>query len=455
MTATELGPVFFLAVVVILLTCRLVARILRVIGQPPVVGEMVAGVVLGPSVLGLLAPGLEESLFPQEVRPVLYVVGQIGLVVFMFQSGYELRTARLREVARPASLISVAGILVPLALGIGLTLAVHDQVPISPEGVPLGVSALFVGVTLAITAFPMLARIITERGLTGTRFGSLSLASGAVDDGVAWVLLAGVLSMAGGGAGPFALAFGGTLVLVAVLVVLARSSGRLAATAARRTPDDLLLITIVVLFLAAWFTDTIGLYAVFGAFSLGVVFPRSAPIDRAVETIAPISRIVFLPLFFTYSGLNTDFALLADPGVLLFAVGCLVMAIVGKLGACWLTARLVGESKAVAVRVGTLMNARGLMQLIAINVGLAAGIVSRPLFAVLVVVALVTTVMATPLLSLWDRLDARRAATSPTTSDARLTPTSDTSTPTSGAPTATPPAAHVPEPGSADRTADR
>ncbi|KOG42802.1 cation:proton antiporter [Streptomyces varsoviensis] len=419
MSTTELGPVFFLATVVILVTCRVVARALRALGQPPVVGEMVAGVVLGPSVLGLLAPGVEETLFPQELRPVLFVAGQIGLVIFMFQTGYEFRTDRIRAVARPAAAVSTAGILVPLALGMALTFATHDAVDVYPADIPVGVSALFVGVTIAITAFPMLARIITERGLVGTRFGSLSLASGALDDVVAWVLLAAVLGMAGDGAGPFAIAVGGGVGLVAVLAVLVRKGGRMTALADRRSDDDLLLITVIVLFIAAWYTDRIGLYAVFGAFSLGVVFPRSASVDRTVEAVAPISRIVFLPLFFTYSGLNTDFALLAQPSLLLFAAGCVAVSIVGKLGACWLAARAVGEPPGVALRVGTLMNARGLMQLIAINIGLAAGIVTPSMFAVLVVVALVTTVMATPLLSLWDRLDARRADRAPGPPDPR------------------------------------
>ncbi|MEV0276888.1 cation:proton antiporter [Streptomyces sp. NPDC050610] len=413
MSTTELGPAFFLAAVVILVTCRVVARALRALGQPPVVGEMVAGVVLGPSALGLLAPGVEEALFPQELRPVLFVAGQIGLVIFMFQTGYEFRTDRIRAVARPAAAISTAGILAPLALGMGLTFATRDGVDVYPADVPIGVSALFVGVTIAITAFPMLARIITERGLVDTRFGSLSLAGGALDDVVAWVLLAAVLGLAGDGAGPFAIALGGGAGLVAVLAVVARKGGRMTALADRRSDDDLLLITVIVLFVAAWYTDRIGLYAVFGAFSLGVVFPRSAPVDRTVAAVAPISRIVFLPLFFTYSGLNTDFALLADPSLLLFAAACVAVSVLGKLGACWAAARMVGETPGVALRVGTLMNARGLMQLIAINIGLAAGIVTPSMFAVLVVVALVTTVMATPLLSLWDRLDARRAARAP------------------------------------------
>lgn len=421
MSTTEMGPAFFLAVAVILIACRLVSRLLRPLGQPPVVGEMVAGVALGPSVLGLLSPDLEKAVFPDEIRPVLYVAGQVGLVVFMFLSGYEFRTDRLRSVGRTAVPVSAAGIVVPLVLGTALAWAAHDAVDLYPDGISPSVGALFVGVTVAITAFPMMARIITERGLTKTRFGAVSLAAGALDDAVAWVLLAGVLSMAGSGAGTFLRAIVGTAGLAVFLGIFLRVRPSALERARRLTGEQMLLVTVLLLFLAAWYTDRIGLYAVFGAFSLGVVFPRDPVVTRAVEAVAPVSRIVFLPLFFAYSGLNTDFTLLSDGKLLLFTVICVAVAIISKFGACWATARLLGEPQAVAVRVGTLMNARGLMQLIAINVGLSAGIASPALFGVLVIVALVTTVMTAPLLALLDHRDrGRRSEEAPL---AGMTPT--------------------------------
>ncbi|WP_439943769.1 cation:proton antiporter [Streptomyces sp. BBFR115] len=404
MSATDLAPAFFLAVVVVLVVCRAVGRLLQAVGQPPVVGEMVAGVVLGPSVLGALLPGAESALFPPDLRPVLYVVGQIGLVAFMFRVGWEFRVDRLRGVARPAALVSAAGVLVPVALGALLIVTAGRRTGVLAPDTRLIVSALFVGVALAVTAFPMLARIIAEQGLTGTRFGSLSLGAGAVDDAVAWILLAGVFSISGGSAGLVSVAVAGAFGLVAVLAAAVRLRPRTVRLAERAGPDNLLLALVGVLFLAAWYTDEIGLYAVFGAFSLGLVFPRSSQLDRSVETLEPVGR-VFLPLFFTYSGLNTDFALLGSGPVLLFTAGCVVVAVVGKFGACWLAARAAGEPNRVALRVGALMNARGLMQLIALNLGLAAGIVTRAMFSALVVVALVTTVMATPLLRLIDRRD--------------------------------------------------
>ena len=405
MSTTNLGTAFLLAVVVILVTCRVVTLLLRPLGQPPVVAEMIAGVVLGPSVLGLLLPSAEHHLFPAALHPVLYVAGQLGLALFMFQAGYEFRLDRIKPVIKSAAMISVAGSVTPLLLGAGLTWAVHGSVDTSPPGVPLHVTVLFVGVTLAITAFPMLARIITERGLTGTSFGTISLAAGALDDMAAWILLAGVVSMSRGSSGPLLLAGLGAIGLIALLCVLVRARGPVLRATERLTSEQLLLVTVLAVCLVAWYTDRIGLYAVFGAFSLGAAFPRSPRIDRAIDATAPLSRILLLPLFFTYSGLNTDTGLLSDPALLLFAAGCTLAAVLGKFGACWAAARVAGEETAVALRIGTLMNARGLMQLIAINVGLAEGIVSPSMFTVLVVVALVTTVMATPLLSLWDRID--------------------------------------------------
>ncbi len=407
MTSADLAPAFFLAVVVILVVCRLVSRLLQMVGQPPVVGEMLAGVVLGPSVLGALLPGVESGLFPEELRPVLYVVGQIGLVAFMFHVGWEFRIDRLRGIAGPTLKVSAAGVVTPVVLGAALTAVAGERTGALAPGVSLTVSALFVGVALAVTAFPMLARIISERGLAGSRFGSLSLGAGAVDDALAWIMLAGVFSIAGGSAGLVTQAIAGCAGLVLVLVLLARTRSRTVLLAERVAPENLLLGLVGVLFLMAWYTDEVGLYAVFGAFSLGLVFPRSDHLDRTVQTLKPVGA-VFLPLFFTYSGLNTDFTLLGSGPVLLFTAGCVVVAVVGKFGACWLAARLAGESNGVALRVGALMNARGLMQLIALNLGLAAGIVTQAIFSALVVVAIVTTVAATPLIALIERVERRR-----------------------------------------------
>jgi Kef-type K+ transport system membrane component KefB len=409
---TELAPAFFIAVAVILIFSKGVSWLLGKAGQPPVVSEMLAGVLLGPSLLGLLLPGVEHWLFPAPLLPILYVVGQIGLVLFMFQAGYSFAGHRPTRMAGTAGAVSVAGVTAPLVLGVLLVYLTDSLAPVRKEGTSIAITAAFVGVALAITAFPMLARIITERGIEGTRHGSLSLASGALDDMVAWIMLAVVLAFASGKPGGAILTAGGAVVFIVVLWLGGRRAAGTLMTSDRIGDRGRILGTVALLFAVAWYTDKIGLYAVFGAFAAGVVMPHTERTDKVVDTLTPIASIVFLPLFFTFSGLRTEFGLLGDPAVLLFAVGCVVVAIAGKFGACWAAARLRGEPNIVALRVGALMNARGLMQLIALNVGLEAGIVGPSLFTILVLVALVTTIMTTPLLSWIERREAKRTAES-------------------------------------------
>jgi Kef-type K+ transport system membrane component KefB len=425
MSAADLTTRFFLAVVVILIACTVVSLLVGRAGQPPVVGEMIAGVLLGPSLLGEIAPRLEADLFPKALLPVIYVAGQLGLVALMFQAGRELRSYLRPGLGRTAFTISSLGVAVPLAAGIGLALAADGRVAIFMPGVHAGVTAAFVGVTLAITAFPMLARIIIERGLSGSRFGSLALACGGIDDMAAWILLAGVLSLASAKLWPFTKALGGAVVFAAVLIAVIRPLLDRYLRRPGLSPQTVLLITMVVTLAAAWFTTDIGLYAVFGAFSIGLVMPpgpreqelasadpaRGGPAQRdlVTPTMDGFSRML-VPMFFTYSGLNTRFALLTNPRVLLFSVAAIVVAVLSKGGACWLGARLAGEPGSVAARIGTLMNARGLMQLIALNIGLQAGIASQDLFTSLVLVALVTTIMTAPVLSWIERREGKTVA---------------------------------------------
>ena len=418
MSITETAPAFFLAVMVILVVCKMVSWLAARAGQAPVVGEMIAGVLLGPSLLGLLWAGSQTLFFPAAVRPLLYVAGQLGLVLFMFQAGYEFTAHRPRGAWRSAGFVSAAGTLGPLLLGILLSVALGDWSGALLPNVPFLVSAGFVGVALAITAFPMLARIISERNLSGTRFGSISLGCGAIDDVVAWILLAVVIGAASGNSRPILLAAVGAVAFAALLSTVGRRFLGWTMTN-KMSEEQRLLLTVLLLFAAAYFTDKVGLYAVFGAFCVGVVLPHGEAADRMIALVGPVNRTIFLPLFFVYSGLNTRFALLADPRLLLFTIACVLVAVVGKLGSCWAAARVAGEEQPVAIRVGVLMNARGLMQLIAINVGLAAGIVSSALFTALVVVALVTTTMTGPVLTWIDRRDRRQAGERPLNS-ARL-----------------------------------
>jgi Kef-type K+ transport system membrane component KefB len=447
MSAEELTIRFFLAAAIILIACKLVSLLVGRAGQPPVVGEMITGVLLGPSLLGEISPHLEAGLFPKALLPVIYVAGQLGLAALMFQAGRELRGYLRPGTGRVAGTISALGVGVPLVAGGALALAFEGHVAITVPGISGWVTAAFVGVTLAITAFPMLARIIIERGLSGTRFGSLALACGGIDDMAAWLMLAGVLSLASGKSWPITKAVAGAVIFAAIVAFVVRPLLNRYLRGTSVTPQTVLLVTVVLVFGASWFTSDIGLYAVFGAFSVGLVMPPelvpadlvpadlvpadpvpSDPVpaesrvgrpgggvepgagrpDLVTPTMGGISAIL-VPMFFTYSGLNTRFALLADPRVLGFSVAAIAVAIVSKGGACWLGARLAGERGSVPGRIGALMNARGLMQLIALNVGLQAGVASQDLFTSLVLVALVTTIMTAPLLSWLDRRDARAA----------------------------------------------
>ncbi|MBT0773869.1 cation:proton antiporter [Kineosporia sp. J2-2] len=286
MTPTELAPRFFIAVVVIVLVCRAVAWLLGKAGQPAVVSEMLAGVLLGPSLLGLLFPKVQDALFPDQLRPVLYVLGQIGLVLFMFTAGHEFGAHRPRGVAGTAGLISLAGVSAPLLLGVLLTVVSRDHVPVFAEGVSTGVSAAFVGVALAITAFPMLARIVTERGHAGTPHGSLAMAGGAIDDATAWILLAFVLAAASGEFGPALLTLGGAVVFAVLVLVAGR---RVVTTVMERTrfdPQTRLIAVLLLLFAVAWYTDEIGLYAVFGAFCVGMVMPQNEDSEQVMTAIS-------------------------------------------------------------------------------------------------------------------------------------------------------------------------
>jgi Kef-type K+ transport system membrane component KefB len=407
---SEFASGFFIAAVVILLSCRLVSYLLGKVGQPAVVGEMIAGVLLGPSLLGLLSPATEAFLFPAALRPVLDVAGQIGLVGLMFQAGQGFMANRPPRAGRTATVVSITGIVAPLALGIGITFAASGSVNIVKPGVPPAVAALFVGVALAITAFPTLARIIAERGIATTRPGSIALACGAIDDVVAWILLALVLALSSGRAEPLLVAVVGVVVFGLLTATVVRRLLAWAMGTPKLSTEVRLMVTVAVLFAGAWFTGEIGLYAVFGAFCVGMAMPRGRASEQVVRTISPVIRIVFVPLFFTYSGLNTRFGLFADPVLLAFAAICVLVAVAGKFGGCWAAARALGEPGPVASRIGALMNARGLMQLLALNVGLSAGIVNSELFTVLVLVALVTTTMTTWVLGWLDQRSAELVA---------------------------------------------
>ncbi len=400
MTPFELSVRFFLQLAIILCVCRFVSWVATRVGQPPVVGEMIAGVLLGPSLFGLLAPHWQAQLFPPASKPILFSVAQVGLVLYMFVVGLEFRIDLVRDRLRSALAISASGILAPFVLGCAIAWWLLGRGGFFTTDVNLWQAMPYLGAAMAITAFPMLARIIVERRLTGTPVGALALAAGAIDDAAAWCVLALVLASFANDASIAVYAIGGSVLLVAVTFTLGkRLLGSIARRAERSAEDSRLMFgwMLVLLMLAAWYTDSIGIYAVFGAFVLGAAVPRGKFSQEIQIRIEPLSTQLLLPLFFIYSGLNTRFDLVNDAGLWGIALIVLVAAVIGKMGACYLAARACGETHRDGLGVGALMNARGLMELIILNIGLERGLITPTLFTIMVLMAIVTTLMATPL----------------------------------------------------------
>jgi len=410
MTPFEISVRLFLEIAVILAACRVVGRLVRPLGQPQVVAEMVTGVLLGPSLFGWLAPAAHAWLFPSATRPVVYGLAQLGLALYMFLIGLEFDLELIRHRVRSALAVSWAGIAAPFALGALLAWLLRDRFPLFAPTVEAWQAMLFLGAALSITAFPMLARIIAERGLAGTPLGALALAAGSLDDAAAWCLLAAVLSGFSGDAAIVALAVGGGGLYLAGMALagrplLARLYRRLAGS--RGLAGQVLPVSMVLIALAAWATDELGVHAVFGTFVLGVCMPRGAIQQKLVDQVAPLTTALLVPMFFVDSGLNTALGLLDSWRLWAVAAGLLAVAILAKGFACGAAARLCGESARDAVAIGALMNARGLMELILLNIAYERGLITQTLFSMLVLMAVVTTLMAVPLFNL---VQGRQAA---------------------------------------------
>ncbi|MFZ3376033.1 MAG: cation:proton antiporter [Chthoniobacterales bacterium] len=407
MNNLHLAVQFFLQLAVILLFCRLVGAIALRLGQPQVVAEMVAGVLLGPSLFGLLWPEAQHWLFPwdaaqkmRDTQSYLFPASQLGLALYMFVVGMEFRVDIVQRKLKSSIAVSVAGMVTPLLFGTALAWIFFYQTDLFPKKTSLAEAMLFLGASMCITAFPVLARIIHFKKLLGTAMGTVALGAGAIDDASAWCLLAVVLASfdknwnhalanIGGGAAYVAV----TLLVVRPLLVRAKTwlvkDGTLT--------DAGLVLGLVLMTLGAFFTDLIGLHAVFGAFVMGAAMPRGIVVRDLVGRIQPLTVALLLPLFFTYSGLNTKIGLLNSGFLWLMCGAVLIAAVIGKGVACWVAARATGIPNREALGIGTLMNARGLMELIIINIGLQRGIISEGLFATLVIMAVVTTLMTSPL----------------------------------------------------------
>lgn len=400
MTNLQLAIQFFLQLGIILVFCRIVGAIAARFGQPQVVAEMIAGVCLGPSLLGLFWPEAGEALFPKDSMKVLFPVSQLGLALYMFIVGLEFRVDIVRKRFGSSVAVSLAGMAAPFLLGAGLGWAFHEHTSLFPEKTSLQNAMIFMGASMCITAFPMLARIIHFKGLAGTTMGTVAIGAGAIDDAAAWGMLAVVLASFNGDFSHAVLSIGGGIGYVALAHLVIRPIlSRYAAGIEKRgsLSDGEYALFLALMCLGSWWTDYIELHAVFGAFVMGSAMPRGVVNKTLIERTQPLAVALILPLFFTYSGLNTRLGLLNSGHLWLLCGAVLAAAILGKGVACWAAARASGISNKEAMGIGVLMNARGLMELIIINIGLQRGIISAEIFAMLAIMAVITTLMASPI----------------------------------------------------------
>lgn len=387
-------------IVVILLAARLSGRLMRRLGQPQVVGEMVAGIALGPSLFGAVAPRTWATLFPPASLGFLNTLSQLGLILYMFLVGLELDTRSLASRGRTALAISWSSIAAPFALGVLVAAWLFRS--LAPAGVHFTGFALFLGAAMSVTAFPVLARILEERQLTRSPLGSLAIACAAVDDVSAWLILAVVVSIARSGESMSYLeTFGGTVVYVIVMLtagaaLLGRFGRRVAESGS--IAQGQLAAVIIVVFVSAGITEVLGIHALFGAFLAGAVMPRDERFRQALASRFEDLLVAFLlPLFFAFTGLRTQLGLVAADGAQLLALGViLLVAVAGKFGGTAIAARLTGMSWRAGALLGSLMNTRGLMELVILNIGLDIGVISPTLFAMMVFMAIGTTLMTTP-----------------------------------------------------------
>lgn len=388
-----------LALATVVIAGRLVGWGFRLIGQPPVIGEVVAGILLGPSLLGSVWPDGQAYLLPADVAPFLGMLAQLGVIVYMFLVGLELNGDMLRGHLRTTLTTSHTSIAVPFVLGSAFALYLYPR--FSTADVPFTHFALFLGVAMSITAFPVLARILSDQRMTQTRIGALSLTCAAIGDVTAWCLLAFAVGVVNGSAqnavfvGLFTVAF----IALMFLVVKPRFE-RLAHVANGEQPTQRAVsITLIALLLSSLATEAIGVHAIFGAFLLGAVIPHESVLARSLQKgIIDLVTILFMPAFFAFTGMRTEIGLLSGSYEWLVCLAVIVVAVAGKFGGTAVAARLNGLDMRHSMALGVLMNTRGLMEVIVLNVGLDLGVISPTLFTMLVLMAIVTTLMTIPLL---------------------------------------------------------
>jgi Kef-type K+ transport system membrane component KefB len=395
-----------LQICIIVLSGRAVGLLLKRLGQPAVIGEIAGGILLGPSAFGYFAPETFARVFPAQSIPTLQSLSQIGLILFMFLVGLEFAPELMRGRKHTVVVISHVSIIVPFLLGTALAVYLYPR--LADPGVTFRSFTLFLGTAMSITAFPVLARILTDRNLTRTPMGNTVIACAAVDDVTAWCILAFVVVLARAG-DPTQLAIQLPLVAIYVLGMIFVIRPLLRKLAPTKVTETSLAAMLLLVLASSWTTELLGIHALFGAFLAGAITPREASLNEAiVPHIRGLTNVIFLPLFFAVTGLRTNVGLLRTPGLWLCCALVLAAAIAGKLGGATISAKAVGFNWRDATAIGALMNTRGLMEMVVLNIGRDIGVVSTSLFTMCVIMALVTTAMTTPLLDLLVRSAARQ-----------------------------------------------
>jgi len=403
--------ILLVQIVTIIFVARFFGWICKKIGQPTVIGEMIAGIVLGPSLVGTYLPEYSALLFPDGSKGNLQFLSQIGLILFMYVVGMELDLSALKNKAKDAVIISHASIIIPFTLGLGLAYFIYTQ--FAPEGVEFMAFGLFMGIAMSITAFPVLARIVQERGLHRTRIGAMVITCAAADDVTAWCILAAVIAIVKAGSFVSSLYIIGLSIAYVFLMLLVvkpflKKIGELFSNRENIT-KPVVAIFFLTLLISAYTTEIIGIHALFGAFMAGAIMPENMRFRSIfIEKVEDVSQVMLLPLFFVFTGLNTNIGLLNDASMWKVCGLIIAVAVVGKFVGSALTARFVGQNWRDSLTIGALMNTRGLMELIVLNIGLELGVLSAEIFSMMVIMALATTFMTGPALDLIGYIYNRR-----------------------------------------------
>ncbi|MDU1891662.1 MAG: cation:proton antiporter [Dysgonomonas sp.] len=401
-----------LQIIVIIIVARIFGWMFKKIGQPMVIGEILAGIVLGPSLLGMYFPDVSSFLFPANSLGNLSILSQIGLVLFMFVIGMELDLKLLRNKAHNAVVVSHASIIIPFTLGVGLAYFIYSAH--APEHVQFSSFALFIGISMSITAFPVLARIIQERGIYKTKIGAIAITCAAADDITAWCILAAVIAVVKAGSVVSSLfTIASAIIYVLVMIKLVKPFLKKIGEryqSGKNLDKNLVVISFLVLLISSFITETIGIHALFGAFMAGIVMPDKADFrSRFIGKIEDIALVLLLPLFFVISGLRTEIGLLNDWELWEITGIIILIAIAGKFAGSALAAKFMKQSWRDSFTLGALMNTRGLMELVVLNIGYDLGILSSEIFAMMVIMALVTTFMTGPSLDLIDKVFRKKS----------------------------------------------